>query len=230
MNRAVILCGSVMGGVLFGSKYSDKVEFAKQKVCSGMYEFFLEQFGKTDNNEMSNSQTSSPKKFLNKAVSVSRDSGKFAVLSTTSSVDGFVSSRLIQPFPVEFDPVSGRPVVYFNTNKLSRKVQDMNKTPNVTLTYLNEKNMSYVTYRGPVRRIPYPKSKDHWNDSLYMFYPEGSNEDKGSRFTTWMLDVKDIQYVGVTDGVVSVRDDWRPPELHFDDTSSTWIMACNGQD
>jgi hypothetical protein len=34
----------------------------------------------------------------------------------------------------------------------------------------------------------------------------------------------------VLDGVVSERDDWRPPELQFDAASSRWVMTCNGQD
>jgi general stress protein 26 len=232
MNRVVMLCsGSVLGGVLIGAKYSDKVEFAKQKAISSVQQFYTDQFGKShDKKSETESHTSSSQRLLSKAISVSRDSGNFAVLSTSSSSDGFVASRLIQPFPVEFDSFTGRPVIYFNTNKLSRKFKDMNNCPNVTLTYVNEKNMSYVTYRGPVRRIPYPKSTEHWNESLYMFYPEGNNEDKGSRFTTWALEADNIQYVGVLDGVVSERDDWRPPELQFDAASSRWVMTCNGQD
>lgn len=230
MKRAIFLWGSsAFIGVSFGAKYSDKVQFAQQKVISYSKQCYDEHFGGTDASETT-SHTLTSKQVLQNAVSKTRDSGEFAVLSTTSSSDGFVSSRLIQPFPVEFDPVSGKPVIYFNTNKLSRKVEDMTKSPQVTLTYVSEKHMSYVAWRGPVRRISYPESTKHWNDSLYMFYPEGNNEAKGSRFTTWVLEPNNVQMVAVVDNMASERDDWRPPEIALDGSSTGWVLVCDGKD
>ena len=231
IGRLLLASGGVVTGIYLGSKHCDKVEFAKQKLLSVTRNAMAQWTEGSENDivEKSNPHLTSAKQLMRKAVGVTRDSGKFAILSTTSSEDGHVASRLIQPFPVEFDPVSGLPVVYFNTNKLSRKFDDMNKCPDVALTYMNEKNMSYVTYRGQVRRIAYPQSTQHWHDGLYMFYPEGNNEEKGSRFTTWVLVPRSIQMVSVADGLVSERDDWRPPEVCLDSASTNWILTCNGQ-
>ena len=72
--------------------------------------------------------------------------------SNSNNVDSTrrISSRTIQPFAVEFE--DGSPVIYFNTNKNSRKMTDMQKNPYVSLTYLNEASMSCVAFMGTVER------------------------------------------------------------------------------
>ncbi len=64
---------------------------------------------------------------------------------------------------------------------------DLQTNPYVSLVYLNEANMSSVSFMGTAERVPYPESTKHWEDWLYVFYPEGNNENAGSRFTTWRI-------------------------------------------
>ena len=90
--------------------------------------------------------------------------------------------------------------------------------------------MSCVVYIGTCERIPYPQSTRHWRDWLYMFYPEGSDESAGSRFTTWKVVPKRITVLSFTDGVSSFRNDGRPPELEYDEEREVWSMACNGRE
>ena len=104
----------------------------------------------------------------------------------------------------------------------------MKNNNNITLTYLLPKQMACVTLIGTVEQIPYPASIKHWQSWLTVFYPEGNNPDKGSRFTTWKLIPKNIQLVSVTDGLISKRQDWKPPELIKN--NSGWEVLCNGQE
>ena len=111
-----------------------------------------------------------------------------------------------------------------------RKFEDLNNSNEVTLTYLNQAEMSCVVYIGTCERIPYPQSTRHWREWLYMFYPEGNDESAGSRFTTWKVVPRRITVLSFTDGVTSNRRDGRPPELEYDDLNGRWELVCNGRE
>jgi hypothetical protein len=100
----------------------------------------------------------------------------------------------------------------------------------VNLTYLNQADMSCVSFPGTCERVPYPESTKHWREWLYMFYPEGSDESAGSRFTTWKVLPKRITVLSFTDGVACHRRDGRPPELEYNAQSQRWEMVCNGRE
>lgn len=168
----------------------------------------------------------SPEVFLAKAIDISKGV-KYAVLSTHSG--GQLSSRAIEPDCIESDK-TGHTAIYFNTNKLSRKHDEMSLNREVALTYLDCNKMAYVTFIGTVEKIPYPLCTKYWSDKLLMFYPEGNNETRGSRFTTWRLIPRRISMVDYSGGAVSERTDWRSPELQFDDVSRKWIVSCTGLD
>jgi general stress protein 26 len=169
--------------------------------------------------------------FMMKKAVDNSNSCKFAVLSTTDVFSNpntqRISSRAIQPFPIEFDQ-DGNPIIFFNTNKLSRKVVDMNGSPFVSISYLNEKNMSCITYMGIVERIPYPESTMHWKDWLYLFYPEGNDEENGSRFTTWKIKPDKLTIVAYNESLGSTRNDARPPELRK--IQGKWQVYCSGRE
>lgn len=112
----------------------------------------------------------------------------------------------------------------------TRKFADLNQSNEVNLTYLNQAEMSCVSYTGTCERVPYPESTKHWRDWLYLFYPEGSDESAGSRFTTWKVIPKRITVLSFTDGVASYRNDGRPPELELNKGSGVWELVCNGRD
>jgi general stress protein 26 len=136
---------------------------------------------------------------------------KYGVLSTAHPLTT-VASRTIQPFEVEFND-QGNPEIYFNTNKYARKVPQLEANQDVTLAYLDQNRMCCVTYTGKCERMPYPESTRHWRDWLWVIFPEGNDESQGSRFTTWRVRPHTINYVNLSEGIVSSRYDGRPPEI-----------------
>ena len=118
----------------------------------------------------------------------------------------------------------------FTYTSFCRKFEDLNLSDQVTLTYLNQQEMSCVCYIGTCERVPYPQSTRHWRDWLYMFYPEGPDESTGSRFTTWKVVPRRITVLSFSDGVSSNRNDGRPPELEYNKMSQAWELVCNGRE
>ena len=199
--RAFIAGGSVFGalGVYIGSSNADKVEFYKNKLGIGA------------SAPISAKGLDNAEDLLATAIACTKRSGEFAVLSTINK-EGGVSSRLIQPFEVELengDPLD--PVIYFNTNLLSRKVNQMRSNSKVTLTYVNTKEMAYVCWEGNAIQIrDKDAAKRHWREWLRVFYPEGPD---GNRFSTWVIRPQKVQVVNVSGNVVGNQVNWRAPEV-----------------
>lgn len=199
-------------GLTVGAYHEDKVHFA----IHGLSQIF----SKSIPHEFDN-----PKFYIEKASKIS-GSMKYGVLSTIDN--GTVVSRTVQPFPVEFDE-QGNPLIYFNTSRLTRKVDQMNNCNRVTMTYLNQKDMSCAVYMGTVERVPYPESLKHWEEWLLMFFPEGNNELEGSRFTTWRIRPTTITILSYKEGISSARDDSRPPEVRYNTEKKNWQVICDGR-
>ena len=199
--RAFLAGGSICGvvGVYIGASNADKVEFYKSKIGMG------------PSIPTSENITDDAEGLLKTAVTCTKRCGEFAVLSTTNK-EGGVSSRLIQPFELELEndnPLD--PVIYFNTNLLSRKTAQMRANSKVTLTYVNTKEMAYVCWEGDAAQIQdKTAAKKHWREWLRVFYPEGPD---GNRFSTWVVKPQKVQVVNVTANLVSGREDWRAPEI-----------------
>jgi general stress protein 26 len=217
MNRILISGGSLAVGILIGIEHKDKFHFALQKVKN------ISLLNTNVSDSCANATT-----LMKKAESIS-NSCKFAVLSTLKLNNNGISSRAVQPFELEYDE-NGNPEIYFNTNKLTRKFEEMNASSHVNLTYLNETTMSCVNYSGIVERVPYPQSTRHWRSWLIMFYPEGPNEDEGSRFTTWRVRPNKITVISYVDGISSARNDGRPPEINYNFSTQKWDLICNGKE
>jgi hypothetical protein len=171
-----------IGGLTLGTMESEKFKFWFKGVKQS-----LSSTGSSSDKASGANALESPRAFMDKVISNTNECGEFAVLSTTvspatstsssSPKKPFPRSRMIQPFQVEIDETrSGStpsPVIYFNTNRLSRKFKELNENENVTLTYVNPKQRCYICYEGVCERVPYPQSTRHWRDWLYVFYPEG---------------------------------------------------------
>lgn len=194
-------------GLYVGMEHHDKLQIAC--LNAGLY---LKSLGPSSSSSLGvrRDPLSSVDNYMHAAVEVT-NSLKFGVLSTAHPVTS-VASRTIQPFEVEFD-AQGNPEIYFNTNKHARKVTQLQTNHDVALAYLDQNRMCCVTYTGRCERVPYPQSTRHWRDWLWVIYPEGNDESQGSRFTTWRVKPHTINYVNLSEGVVSSRFDGRPPEI-----------------
>mmetsp|Transcript_12385 Transcript_12385/g.18782 ORF Transcript_12385/g.18782 Transcript_12385/m.18782 type:complete len:233 (+) Transcript_12385:52-750(+) len=230
MMRPLLFGGSAaLVGVWTGAKYHEEVKLAKSSVGFKLNEMLID-IGFMDREvEYKPDYLRDGDSLMRAAIGQARSSGKYAVLSTQAG-DNTIASRMIQPLSVEFDKTTGHPTVYFTTNKLSRKVNEMKACPKVTLTFLDQKKMSCLSIVGSVERVPYPESAEYWNESLRIFYPEGGDESKGSRFTLWKLSPRTMQLVNASNDVVSTRDDWRPLEVECVDGENTWEITCTGKD
>jgi hypothetical protein len=110
MNRSAFTFG--MGsavGLFIGQNHSDKVEF-----------FFtaIKRLFNPQHVDVQNPCATAETLLAFSTNTASKN--KFAVLSTLNSEPekGMISSRAIQPFEVEYE--NDNPVIYFNTNKLTR--------------------------------------------------------------------------------------------------------------
>ena len=215
MLRNVLMCGVSAGvGMAIGVTQSEAIRVSMNVLRRGA--------------EGDASVVSSPQRLMDKAVGLAKEAGPFAVLSTTSASGGSAApkSRVIVADGIAVE--GGGPVIYFNTNRLSRKLKELEANDRVTLTYLHPKTLGYVNFEGVAERVPYPESAKHWADHLYLHYPEGPDESKGSRFTLWRIKPDRIQCVCILEGLQSVRDDWRPPELELS-KDKQWQIACDGR-
>lgn len=161
------------------------------------------------------------------ALSLARGSGKYAVLSTGSSE--VIHSRLIEPHSIDYDENLSQHVIYFNTSSFSRKCQEMKSNPEVSLTYLNYRSLSYVTFSGKVERVPFPESANYWQSHLTVHYPEGNDEQHGSRFSTWKIVPHTISFIDLSQGIISTRKDFRAPEIQFQQEAKRWVVVCDGE-
>ena len=202
MLRRAALAGTVFGaGIYVGSAHPDKIAFYVTKVSSTLG------VGGTKS-QAGGDGVASAQQLLDKALEITKDSGPYAVLSTVNEFGG-VSSRLIQPCGIEGSDEDPR--LYFNTNQLSRKAAEMSANPKVTLTYVNNKRMAYVCWRGDAKKIEPPAHKNHWREWLRVFYPEGPD---GGRFSTWVIVPSAVEQVCITENVVSRSpQDIRPPTI-----------------
>ena len=220
----VSLSGFFLGGVFVGVNYNEKIKFITQKITSILQ--------KTENNQSNNNslltETTPEKKLLEFALLLTKEHQEYAILSTNNST--MITSRIIQPYSVEFDERVNKPIIYFNTSCFSRKVKDMKENSNVSIIYPNFKKLCYVCYSGKVEKLPFPESSNYWNSSLIPFYPEGNHEDENSNFTTWRIIPHTISIVDVSSNLISVRKDFRAPELQFNEENQSWIISCDGKE
>jgi general stress protein 26 len=111
-------------------------------------------------------------------IAAARDVMEKAVYSTFITIgdDGQPQARIVDPaLP---DTNLG---VWIGTNSLTRKVNEIQRDPRVTLLYFHAASASYVTLIGRAAIITDPVEKERrWKKSWAPFYPNGF---RGSDFT-----------------------------------------------
>jgi len=97
------------------------------------------------------------------------ESGLCALITTDTA--GRTNVRTMQPFSPEENLI-----VWFGTNALSRKVQDIKHNPNVILYYASPDSSGYVVLYGKAILINDSKLKEkYWMESWEDFYPDRSH-------------------------------------------------------
>lgn len=172
---------------------------------------------------------SSPSQLAAAATRLANEAGGMCVLSTVGASGG-VSSRMIQPLPID-DGGSADCGISFHTTKQSRKFAELVADSRCTLTYINPSTLTCVTFIGEAERLS-PESEAHLRTAwplmppLSMLY--GSSECLSSDFTGWRLRPARVQVVSVPSALGGgPRLDWAPPEISRQG-DGPWTLVCRG--
>ena len=118
--------------------------------------------------------------------------------------------RTMDPFPPDDNMV-----IWFGTNRRSRKVEEITNDPRVTLYYPSPEADGYVSVYGTARLVDDPDEKARWwKEEWTQFYPD--------RETSYLL----IEVVPTRIEVVSYRRGidgdpvtWTPASIEFPDST-----------
>ena len=92
---------------------------------------------------------------------------RYCALITVDS-SGHPNVRAMDPFPPDENMV-----VWFGTNRNSRKVREIRNNPRVTLYYSDDKGAGYVAIIGTATLVDDPKEKDiWWKEEWTEFYKD----------------------------------------------------------
>jgi general stress protein 26 len=130
---------------------------------------------------------------------------RYAALITRAE-DGTLQARTIDPFAPESDFT-----IWFATNPLTRKVEEIRRDPRVTLYWFDPEVEGYVTLKGRAELVDDPEQRRRrWKPEWEAFYPDREGGYLLVRVTPDRLEVVSPRH-GVTGDAVT----WRPPAVEF---------------
>ena len=130
---------------------------------------------------------------------------RFCALVTLGA-DGSPNVRMMDPFAPDDNMV-----VWMGTNALSRKVEDLRRSPRVAVYYADPEAPGYVTIRGVARVVDDPEEmRKRWKDEWSALY----REDR-SNYLLIEIRPETIEVVNLTAGVGSEKESWRAPTVVF---------------
>ena len=120
--------------------------------------------------------------------------------------EGVPRVRAMDPFTPEEDLT-----VWFGTNSRSRKVDQINKDPRVTLYYLDEDASGYVIIQGVARMVNDPAEKEkRWKAEWEAFYPDKTKDYLLIEVTPIWMEV-----LSPPRGISADPLTWQPPVVNF---------------
>lgn len=142
--------------------------------------------------------------FLNVAREVMNDAGLCALITYDNT--GKVNVRTMQPFPPEEDLT-----VWFGTNTMSRKVQDVRNNPDVVLYYESPDASGYVVLYGRVKLVNDKNTKTkYWMESWEDFY-----EKDRSNYLLIKFIPETIEVLSTKHGINGDPVTWKVPCLEL---------------
>jgi general stress protein 26 len=120
-----------------------------------------------------------------KLVSLIKDA-RIAML-TTRHADGAMHSRPMGTVEAEFD---GH--LWFFTDNDAEMIQDLQKIPDVAVTYSDERKQNYVSITGRAEILhDEAKAKELWSEVLRVWFPKGPEDP---RIALLKIDVQMAEY------------------------------------
>jgi general stress protein 26 len=125
---------------------------------------------------------------------------------TTFDRSGMVRTRTMDPFPPEVDMV-----VWMGTHRGSRKAQDIENNPRVTLYYQSPTATGYVVISGTAHLIDDPTEKSaRWKEEWGAFYA-----DRETDYLLIQVTPDRMEVIDYSRGIVGNPDTWEPPVVEF---------------
>jgi general stress protein 26 len=126
----------------------------------------------------------------------------------TIGQDGHPQARIVDPIAPD-----AAFTIWFATNPLTRKVQDVRRDDRVTLLCFDTATSSYVTVLGRAAVITDPADKQkHWKDDWARIYPKGA---AGSDVMLIRITPARMEIVSDSRGMVGDPKTWRPLAIDF---------------
>ena len=124
----------------------------------------------------------------------------------TLDEEGNARARAMDAFPPDSDFI-----IWFGTNPKSRKVDQIQHNPSVTLYYFDKSTASYVTIHGEAEIINGQKEKvNHWKEEWQNFYPDYPENYALIKFTPEWMEV-----ISESRGIRGDPLTWQPPVVWF---------------
>jgi len=127
----------------------------------------------------------------------------------TLDESGHPRVRTMDPFPPD-----EAMVVWFGTNRRSRKVKEIANDPRVTLYYASPEADGYVSVHGTARLVDDPAEKARrWKEEWTQFYP-----DRETSYLLIEVVPTRIEVVNYRRGIVGDPDTWTPASIELPDS------------
>ena len=124
----------------------------------------------------------------------------------TMGADGVPNVRMMDAFAPDEDMV-----VWMGTNALSRKVEDLRRSPRVAVYYADPEAPGYVTIEGVARLVDDPDEiRKHWKEEWSALY----REDR-SNYVLIEIRPETVEVVNLRAGVGSEKESWEVPAVVF---------------
>ena len=144
-------------------------------------------------------------KLIKAAREIMTSAGTCALI--TLDEEGRPRVRTMDPFAPDSDFT-----VWYGTNSKSRKVNQINMDPRVTLYYLDSDASGYVMIHGLAQLVDDQKEKDQrWKDEWIAFYPNKTEDYLLIKVTPIWMEVSSSPR-----GIVGNPVTWETPVVFFD--------------
>lgn len=126
----------------------------------------------------------------------------------TIGEDGYPQARMVDPIPPDADFT-----IWFATNPLTRKVDQVRRNPQVTLSCFDAGTSSYVTLLGRGSLVTNATEKQrHWKSDWAAIYPNGS---KSNDFMLIRITPARLEIVSESRGMTGDAKTWLPLAIDF---------------
>lgn len=143
-------------------------------------------------------------------IAVAREymqAARYCALITVDST-GQPHVRTMDPFPPDESMI-----VWFGTNRRSRKLQEIRNHPRVTLYYSDDKGVGYVAIMGTASLVDDPKEKaGRWKGEWEEFY-----KDQKESYLLFQVIPGKFEIVNYKHGILGDPGTWRTPAVEFNE-------------